>query len=103
MGPTRRSQAYDVRFASRRVVRELADVDAATAQQVAQALRGLQAQPRPPGSCKLRDTKDLRRLRVGAYRLIYQVDDTACTVVLTRIARRDEKTYRRAGTPRVGR
>ena len=36
-----------------------------------------------------------RRLRVGDVRIVYSIDDGARTIVILRIARRSESTYRR--------
>ena len=50
--------------------------------------------PRPPGVVKLAGT-DFWRLRVGDLRIIYFIDDAANLVVVLRVARRSESTYRR--------
>lgn len=50
--------------------------------------------PRPTGSLKLADS-DIRRLRVGDLRILYLVDDAERLVVVLRVARRAESTYRR--------
>jgi mRNA interferase RelE/StbE len=50
--------------------------------------------PRPPGAVKLADS-DFWRLRVGDLRIVYVVDDTARLVVVLKVARRSESTYRR--------
>jgi mRNA-degrading endonuclease RelE of RelBE toxin-antitoxin system len=47
----------------------------------------------PPGVAKLTGT-DFWRLRVGDLRIVYLVDDDASVVVL-RVAKRSERTYRR--------
>jgi mRNA interferase RelE/StbE len=49
-------------------------------------------EPRPPGAAKLAGT-DLWRLRVGDLRIVYVIEDDA--VVILRVARRSESTYRR--------
>lgn len=58
---------------------------------------GLADDRRPPGATKLRGTK-LWRVRVridGApWRVVYQVRDADRLVVVTRVARRGEGTYR---------
>jgi mRNA interferase RelE/StbE len=54
----------------------------------------LALEPRPPGTVKLAGT-DFWRLRVGDLRVIYVVDDAASLVVVLRVARRSESTYRR--------
>ena len=50
--------------------------------------------PRPTGSVMLTGTL-FRRLRVGDVRIVYSIDDGARTIVILRIARRSESTYRR--------
>ena len=49
---------------------------------------------RPPGAAKLAGT-DFWRLRVGDLRIVYVIDDVAAVVVVLRVARRSERTYRR--------
>jgi len=46
--------------------------------------------PRPPGCKKLRGGDREWRIRVGDYRIVYEIDDTAKTVGVTRIAHRRE-------------
>jgi mRNA-degrading endonuclease RelE of RelBE toxin-antitoxin system len=50
----------------------------------------------PPGVVKLSGT-DFWRLRVGDLRVIYLVDEPTNVVVVLKIARRSESTYRRLG------
>jgi mRNA-degrading endonuclease RelE of RelBE toxin-antitoxin system len=50
--------------------------------------------PRPPGTVKLTGT-EFWRLRVGDLRVIYLIDDPASLVIVPRVARRSESTYRR--------
>lgn len=50
--------------------------------------------PRPPGAAKPAGT-DFWRLRLGDLRVVYLVDDAAGLVVVLRVARRSERTYRR--------
>ena len=51
--------------------------------------------PRPPGPVRLAGT-DFWRLRIGELRIVYLVDDPAGLVVVLRVARRSESTYRRS-------
>jgi mRNA interferase RelE/StbE len=44
--------------------------------------------PRPPGCKKLKGGDNEWRIRVGDYRIVYVIDDTAKTVDVTRIAHR---------------
>lgn len=77
--------------AAQRQLRRLPPGDAAR-------LRGpilaLAIQSRPPGTAKLAGT-EFWRLRVGDLRVIYVIDDAASLVVVLKVARRSESTYRR--------
>jgi mRNA interferase RelE/StbE len=55
-------------------------------------IRSLRDNPRPSGSQKL--DEDLYRVRQGQYRIIYAVLDDAVVVVVCKVARRAEDTYR---------
>jgi len=65
---------------------------------VAASLRGpilaLAIEPRPTGVAKLAGT-NFWRIRVADLRVIYVIDDAARVVVVVRVARRSESTYRR--------
>lgn len=50
--------------------------------------------PRPPGATKLVDA-DLWRLRVSDLRVLYSIEDAERLVVVLRVARRSESSYRR--------
>lgn len=54
------------------------------------ALRGLENEPRPPGSVKLQGERELYRVRVGDYRVVYQIQDAALVVLVVRIGHRRE-------------
>lgn len=76
---------------AQRQLRRLSPGDAAR-------LRGpilaLAIDPRPSGVVKLADT-DFWRLRIGDLRIVYVIDDAADLVVVLKVARRSESTYRR--------
>ena len=57
---------------------------------VAIALRGLAENPRPSGSRKLAGTKQDWRVRVGDYRIIYEIADVIRVVRVHRIRHRRE-------------
>jgi len=59
---------------------------------VAATIQSLAETPRPPGVRKIED--DTFRIRVGRYRVIYVVDDTAREIIITRVVKRSETTYR---------
>jgi len=50
--------------------------------------------PRPTGTGPLA-ASPFWRLRVGELRIVYAIDDAARTVIVLRVARRNESTYRR--------
>ncbi len=54
------------------------------------AMRGLESDPRPPGCVKLSGDKDLFRIRVGDYRIVYQVQDRVLVVLVVDIGHRRE-------------
>ncbi len=70
--------------------RDLDRLTRETASQVAQTLRALAIDPRPPGTVKLRGSRNHYRLRVGDYRILYEVDDAARTVTIARVRHRRE-------------
>lgn len=51
---------------------------------------GLVVNPRPSDCKKLRGYKDLWRIRVGDYRVVYIIDDDHKTVSVTRVAHRGD-------------
>ena len=51
-------------------------------------------EPRPPGVTKLAGSR-FWRLRVGDVRVIYAIDEKQQLVIVLRVARRSESTYRR--------
>lgn len=58
------------------------------------AMKALRYDPRPAGATRLVGV-DLWRIRVGDLRLVYAIDDARRRVVVARVARRAERTYRR--------
>ena len=58
------------------------------------AIRDLANEPRPEGVRKLRGEEWTWRIRVGQYRVVYDIDDDRGLVVVLRVARRSETTYR---------
>ena len=53
-------------------------------------LEQLATEPRPPGCKKLRGGDKEWRIRVGDYRVVFEIDDRARAVDVTRIAHRSE-------------
>ena len=57
---------------------------------VIRKLEALGLNPRPAGCKKLKGYKDQWRVRVGDWRVVYIIDDTAKVVSVTRIAHRSQ-------------
>jgi mRNA interferase RelE/StbE len=57
---------------------------------VNEALLSLEETPRPPGAIKLRGGENDWRVRIGDYRIIYEIDDSARLVTILRIQHRRE-------------
>lgn len=74
--------------------RQLRRVPPADAARLRGPILALAIDPRPPGVAKVAGTA-YWRLRVGDLRIVYLVDDDARLVVVLRVARRAESTYRR--------
>jgi mRNA interferase RelE/StbE len=59
-------------------------------EQIEQRMLALAEDPRPPGCKKLKDTEGTWRIRVGFYRILYDIDDSSATVTVLRIGHRKE-------------
>lgn len=57
-------------------------------------ISALAEEPRPPGARKLAGAEHLYRVRVGAYRIVYEVQDAVVVVTIVRVAHRRD-VYRR--------
>jgi len=71
----------------RRVQRELENLPPDVYGRIARALRSLAEDPRPPGCQKL-GRRDGWRIRVGNYRVLYDIDDAAHAVMIVHVGHR---------------
>ena len=60
---------------------------------ISAAVDDLEDNPRPPGCIKLKG-RDEYRIRVGDYRVIYEIHDTVLIVLVVKVAHRGNKVYR---------
>jgi mRNA interferase RelE/StbE len=90
---TEGGRRVEIAPAAQRQLRRLPPGDAA---RFRGPILALAIEPYPPGVVKLSGT-DFWRLRVGDLRVIYLVDEPTNVVVVLKIARRSESTYRRLG------
>jgi len=58
-------------------------------------MQALAENPWPTGARKLRGEECTWRIRVGPYRVVYDIFDDRALVVILKVARRNEQTYRR--------
>ncbi len=70
--------------------RELEKLNNTFLTRVAPKIESLGGNPRPPGCRKLRGYKDLWRIRVGDYRVVYVIDDDNKVISVIRIAHRKD-------------
>ena len=83
---------YAVTFA-RSARKELQALPSAVASRILDKIELLAVVPRPPRSKKLSGTASLWRLRVGEYRVIYQIDDENRTIDVS-VVRHRRDAYR---------
>jgi len=81
------SYAVEVKPSARKELEALPDQ--VLARMIAK-LESLRENPRPPGCKKLKGYRDQWRIRVGAWRAVYLIDDKARLVSVTRVAHRRE-------------
>ncbi len=85
--------SYQVRL--RRVVQKQLDrLVGQDYQTVARAISALEQEPRPRGAKKLAES-GLWRIRTGQYRIVYNINDEERVVIVVRVAKRTEDTYKR--------
>jgi mRNA interferase RelE/StbE len=71
----------------RRAQHEVADLPADAYLQVRETIRALAQVPRPPGCLKLTGRTGWR-IRVGSYRIVYEVDDANRGIVVLHVGHR---------------
>ena len=58
------------------------------------AVVGLAEEPRPQGVRKIKGAEKAYRIRVGNYRVVYELYDSKNLILILQVARRSETTYR---------
>lgn len=71
----------------RRAQKELAQLPSSSFQRVVDAVRELARNPRPPGCLKL-SGREGWRIRIGDYRVVYEIDDEEPSVTVLHIGHR---------------
>ena len=89
--------AYQIRV-GKRTRKEMARLPRQDQARVLVAIKDLAQDPRPPGCKPVKAAgRGTVRLRVGDYRVVYVVLDDEQAVIVARVARRSENTYRGLG------
>jgi mRNA interferase RelE/StbE len=73
--------------------KELAALSSALQARIIKAIDGLAGDPRPNGCKKLSGSKNAYRVRVGEYRIVYEIYDGVLVVIVIRVAHR-RQVYR---------
>jgi mRNA interferase RelE/StbE len=76
----------------RDVERQLRRIPKRQQERMVDAMRSFCSEPRPHGCEHLQDA--LYRVRVGEYRIIYAVFDDEVVIVVCKVERRSEKSYK---------
>ena len=71
-----------------RARRELEKLPNVVGERIASAIDALANDPRPPSVKKLQGDENLWRIRVGAYRIVYEIHDDRLIVLVVRVADR---------------
>jgi mRNA interferase RelE/StbE len=86
---------YQIESASSCIKRELRRISPPVRVRIAEAVQALADDPRPPGVVQLE--QDVYRLRVDDHHVIYRVLGEERVILIGRIVRRSESTYRDLG------
>ena len=83
---------YRVEAARTRIKRQLKLIPKSNLTRIGAAVEALSQDPLPPGAIQLQT--NIYRIRVGNYRVIYKVYDDQNLILIGRVVRRSESTYR---------
>ena len=78
--------------ASRKAQKALLDAAKKDFERIKEKIQLLKNNPRPHGCLQL--SKNIYRIRIGRYRIIYKIDDEQKLISIGKIDRRREDTYR---------
>ncbi len=70
--------------------RDLRRLPAETFHRIVPRIRALSENPRPPGCRKLTGSENDWRIRIGAYRVVYEIDESEEVVRVFRVRHRRE-------------
>jgi len=76
----------------KRVTKQLDKIPNKDYPSISKSIQNLQEDPRPTGCKKLLES--FYRIRIGDYRVIYWIDDANQNIVITKVQRIKERTYK---------
>ncbi len=82
-------QRYEILFAPS-VERALRKLPTDAQRRIVRAVEALSDDPRPDGVKKLAGDENLWRIRVGDYRIVYEIHDRRLVVLILRVAHRKD-------------
>jgi mRNA interferase RelE/StbE len=68
--------------------------DSELKERIKKAILELINDPWEKGTIKVKGYSDVRRKRIGDYRIIYRIDEQRQEILIAIVARRDEETYK---------
>jgi len=74
--------------------RQLGKLDRSVVRRIARAIDQLAVDPQGPNSVKLADTENVWRIRVGDYRVLYQIENDWLVILVVAVGHR-ASVYRR--------
>lgn len=74
----------------RSVVKAIACLETSIQRQIAEALKSLASCPFPNGSRKIQGRADTWRIRIGNYRVVYEVHEERLVIYVVRVGHRRE-------------
>ena len=74
--------------------RELRRLDSRTRTRIEESIENLTENPYPRASLKLKGVDRTWRIRVGAFRIVYEVREELILITVLKVDRRSEDTYR---------
>ncbi|MBU0574132.1 MAG: type II toxin-antitoxin system RelE/ParE family toxin [Candidatus Margulisbacteria bacterium] len=83
---------YTIKIASKRIEKHLDSLPQKEYLRIRSKILSLSNNPRPQGVKKISDR--VHRVRIGNYRVIYSIFEKEKTILIDKVARRDESTYK---------
>jgi len=81
--------AYTIRYVPS-AAKSIGKLDRSTSRRLVKAIGELACDPRPPGCVQLKGGDGELRIRIGNYRVVYDVKDDELVVLVLRVGHRSE-------------